>query len=85
VHKFLQRHSQVAPTYGYFFNYESTSGSSFLSQMMGARRNEWGVSHGDELPFIFSMDHMMDDFTNPRDLAISKFLVDVCVNFANDR
>ncbi|ODM95190.1 Esterase E4 [Orchesella cincta] len=85
VYKFLQRHSQVAPTYGYFFTHESTSGSSFMSQTLGLRKNEWGTSHGDELPFIFSMDRVSQDFTDPKDMAISKFLVDVIVNFSNDK
>ncbi|CAL8072147.1 unnamed protein product [Orchesella dallaii] len=85
VYKFLQRHSQVAPTYGYFFTHSPSTGSSFLAQLMGMRTNEYGVSHGDELPFIFSMDQLSDDFTNKEDLAISKFLVDLCVNFASDK
>ncbi len=83
VYKFLRHHSQIAPSYGYFFAYR---GNSSLLNQMGLRTKEWGVSHGDELPFIFSMDQYFDDeFRNPNDLALSRWLVDVCTNFAHDR
>lgn len=56
-----------------------------LSQQ-GLRSKDWGVSHGDELPFIFSMDRVFDgDFGNAQDIAVSRWLIDICVNFAYDR
>ncbi|CAL8113193.1 unnamed protein product [Orchesella dallaii] len=85
VYKFLQLHSQVAPTYGYFYNHESPSRTSYLSQLMGTRKNDWGVSHGDETPYIFSVDHVSNDFNDPLDLEISRFLVDTLVNFSNNK
>jgi len=41
VHRGLQYHSKVAPTYGYFFNFTGQYGSA---ETYGLKNEDWGMT-----------------------------------------
>jgi len=76
----MQHHSQISPTYGYVFSYGK--GLSVINSM-GLDWKDWGVTHGDELIYMFNStlyDSLKE--SSGDDFRMVSFLTEVWSNFA---
>lgn len=79
THKALQLHSEIAPTYAYFFSYE---GKYNLANLAGFTSKEWGVGHAEDLFYFFNNSliytgHSVDD----PDYQMSRVMTNLIGNF----
>ncbi|CAL8118952.1 unnamed protein product [Orchesella dallaii] len=80
VHKGLEYHSKVAPTYGYFFNYTGRYGTA---SVYGLNNEDWGISHDDDLIYMFNSTTYQALKVGEREYDFSEFLINVWTNFAS--
>ncbi|ODM95633.1 Esterase FE4 [Orchesella cincta] len=80
VHKGLQYHSKIAPTYGYFFNYTGRYGTASI---YGLKNEDWGISHDDDLIYLFNSTTYQALKVGEREYDFSEFLINVWTNFAS--
>lgn len=73
---------KVGPTYAYLFNHKASA--SFTEIFKGGRENYYGVSHAEELQFLFPIGKWLFISAVPteEDLKIRDILVKMWVNFA---
>jgi len=79
IYSGMIKHSRVAPTYGYFFNYY---GQRSLLQGYGMTREESGISHEDDIQYLFNSTSMDPFVPGSPDASISEFMVEIFTNFA---
>ena len=80
IHRGMQEHSRIAPTYGYFFNYTGEFG---ILQRTGMTREEAGIAHYDDVQYLLNSTQFHKSITlGTPDGAMSEFLVDLWTNFA---
>jgi len=80
IYRGMMEHSRIAPTYGYFFNY---TGEFSILQQTGMTREEAGISHYDDVRYLFNSSqlHKSISLGHP-DAGMSEFMVDLWTNFA---
>jgi len=80
LHKGMQYHSSLAPTYAYKFSYK---GKYSVSHGLSLNRADWGVTHLDDIAyFLNSTFYFKPMQLNDPEFAISQFMTNVWSNFA---
>src|SRR5579875_3881810 len=80
AHELMQRHSTIAPTFGYYFTY---SGSTSFTETLGLTRDDWGVVHTDELIYLVNSTSLYPLITKgAEDFSMSESLVNLWTSFA---
>ncbi|OXA51672.1 Venom carboxylesterase-6 [Folsomia candida] len=83
VHKALQAHSTLAPTYGYMFSY---NGKYNLATLAGIKPQEWGVGQGEDLFYVLNSTHLYQGFQKTdHEMILAKIMVNLFGNFASKR
>jgi len=80
--KSLQYHAKFsgAPVYPYLFNYR---GSYSYVQLLGQKPSDWGVSHLDDLIYLFNNTSTYPTLkTTDEDYKVSRIMIDLWTNFA---
>lgn len=75
-------HKKRAPTYVYLFTHKAAA--SFTEIFKGGRENYWGVSHAEELQYLFPIAESLFISALPtkEDEEIRKGITQLWVNFA---
>jgi carboxylesterase type B len=81
-HKGVQMHSQIAPTYAGIFNYTNYVGTP---GRLGLDPKQYGVTHTDDLIFILNSTSHAPISRTEEAFAITKLIVNVYSNFAENR
>ncbi|CAG7815080.1 unnamed protein product [Allacma fusca] len=79
LHKALQYHSKIAPTYSYVFDF---MGKYNLGNLIGQRQHEWGVGHAEDTFYLFNSSSSYAGFKkSDPELKLSSIMVNVICNF----
>lgn len=76
----LQASSNLSPTYYYYFTYEGEKVFSFSEYFLESEKRV-GISHGDDLAFIFYNYRGLSKYT-PKDERMKDILLDIWTSFA---
>jgi carboxylesterase type B len=73
---------KVGPTYVYYFNHKGAA--SFTEIFKGGRENYYGVSHAEELQYLFPIgkELFVSAVPTAEDLEVRRLLTKMWVNFA---
>jgi carboxylesterase type B len=70
----------------WFYNFRYKGQYSYRQLFAATSENinyEWGVSHCDELLYLFKSSEIFPDLKNPNDLSVSEMLITLWTNFAS--
>lgn len=81
VHKSIQYHSGLAPTYGYKFSYK---GRYSVAKPLSLNRADWGVTHFDDISYFLNSTLYFEPMKlEDPEFTISEFMTNVWTNFAS--
>lgn len=76
----LQAKANKSPVYFYIYSYLAEE-TPTLAQLWSLSPRKWGISHGDEIPFILSGENLELKFSK-HDAKMQKVLIEIWLSMA---